>query len=105
LLRLFASAAARANAQVRDAVYRGTMVCDKLPFTAGKSHEAIEVTVAGVTVCHSRIVRLRAVERSGLQGAWEATANMKRNMLALSAASQAAVASLPPTRQKAAVKL
>jgi hypothetical protein len=26
------------------------MVCDKLPFTAGKSHEAIEGTVAGVTV-------------------------------------------------------
>jgi len=62
LLRLFASAAARANAQVRDAVYRGTMVCDKLPFTAGKSHEAIEVTVAGVTVCYSRVVRLRAVD-------------------------------------------
>ncbi len=41
---------APAQAQVRDAVYRGTMVCDKLPFTAGKSREAIEVTIAGGAV-------------------------------------------------------
>ena len=80
-----ASAAAPANAQVRDAVYRGTMVCDKLPFTAGKSREAIEVTITGGTVRYSRVVRLRGTaslpreEGSGtlsgqnisLQGAWK----------------------------------
>ena len=36
-----------AAAQVRDAVYRGTLVCDKLPFSAGKGREAIEVTIEG----------------------------------------------------------
>lgn len=54
-----AGAAAPACAQVRDALYRGTMVCDKLPFTAGKSREAIEVTIAGGSVRYSRVVRLR----------------------------------------------
>jgi hypothetical protein len=46
-------------AQVRDAVYRGTLVCDKLPFSAGKGREAIEVTIAGGTVRYSHVVRLR----------------------------------------------
>jgi hypothetical protein len=93
-----ASAAAPANAQVRDAVYRGTMVCDKLPFTAGKSREAIEVTSAGDTVRYSRVVRLRGTaslpreEGSGTLSGQNislqahgraATANMKRNMRAL----------------------
>jgi hypothetical protein len=58
------SAAAPAQAQVRDAVYRGTMVCDKLPFTAGKSREAIEVTIAGGAVRYSRVVRLRGIASS-----------------------------------------
>ncbi|MGB6557643.1 MAG: hypothetical protein WBE96_09590, partial [Pseudolabrys sp.] len=49
-----AGAAAPACPQVRDALYRGTMVCDKLPFTAGKSREAIEVTIAGGSVRYSR---------------------------------------------------
>lgn len=49
---------APASAQVRDAVYRGTMVCDKLPFSAGKSREAIEVTIAGGAVRYSQVVRL-----------------------------------------------
>ena len=35
------TAAVPAAAQVRDAVYRGTLVCDKLPFSAGKGREAI----------------------------------------------------------------
>ena len=34
-------AAMPAEAQVRDAVYRGTLVCDKLPFSSGKGREAI----------------------------------------------------------------
>lgn len=50
-----------AAAQVRDAVYRGTLICDKLPFSAGKGREAIEVTIAGGTVRYSHVVRLRDV--------------------------------------------
>ncbi len=49
-----------ASAQVRDAVYRGTMVCDKLPFSAGKSREAIEVTITGGAVRYTHVVRLRS---------------------------------------------
>ncbi|MFZ0028007.1 MAG: hypothetical protein WCF75_15050 [Pseudolabrys sp.] len=59
-----AGAAAPACPQVRDALYRGTMVCDKLPFTAGKSREAIEVTIAGGSVRYSRVVRLRGIASS-----------------------------------------
>ena len=72
-------------AQVQDAVYRGTLVCDKLPFSAGKGREAIEVTIAGGTVRYSHVVRLRdaaePVPEQGkgslngqdieLQGAWK----------------------------------
>ena len=47
-----AIAATPTSAQVRDAVYRGTMVCDKLPFSAGKIREAIEVTIGtGAVPC------------------------------------------------------
>ncbi|HET9715267.1 MAG TPA: hypothetical protein VFP60_03695 [Pseudolabrys sp.] len=52
-----------ALAQVRDAVYRGTLVCDKLPFSAGKGREAIEVTISRGSVRYTHVVRLgRAVE-------------------------------------------
>jgi hypothetical protein len=44
---------------VRDAVYRGTLVCDKLPFTAGRMREAIDVTISRGTVRYSHVVRLR----------------------------------------------
>jgi hypothetical protein len=78
-------AASSARAEVRDAVYRGTLVCDKLPFSAGKGREAIEVTIAGGTVRYSHVVRLRdvaeAVPEQGkgslngqdieLQGSWK----------------------------------
>jgi hypothetical protein len=36
-----------AAAEVLDAVYRGTLVCDRLPFTDAKMREAIAVTIAG----------------------------------------------------------
>jgi hypothetical protein len=89
-----AGAAAPACAQVRDALYRGTMVCDKLPFTAGKSREAIEVTIAGGSVRYSRVVRLRGIasspreEGSGslsgqnisLLESWKSIVSMKPNM-------------------------
>ena len=58
-----------AKAQVRDAVYRGTMVCDRLPFSIGKSRGAIEVTIAAGAVRYSHIVRLRdAAEPTPEQG-------------------------------------
>src|SRR5262245_59903782 len=60
LTAAFSIASVPASAQVRDAVYRGTMVCDKLPFSAGKSREAIEDTIVGGSVRYSRVVRLRS---------------------------------------------
>jgi len=56
---VIATTAMPASAQVRDAVYRGTLVCDKLPFSAGKGREAIEVTITGGTAQYSHVVRLR----------------------------------------------
>jgi len=59
-----------AAAQVLDATYRGTMVCDKLPFTNDKMREAIEVTISGGTVRYTHVVRLSkaAVEGAAEQG-------------------------------------
>ena len=73
------------SAQVRDAVYRGTMVCDKLPFSAGKGREAIEVTITAGAVRYTHVVRLyntaQATPEQGagtlsgdnisLQGSWK----------------------------------
>jgi hypothetical protein len=80
-----AMAGTPASAQVRDAVYRGTMVCDKLPFSAGRSREAIEVTIAAGAVRYTQVVRLHDVsvaapeqgtgtlsgEAISLQGGWK----------------------------------
>ena len=59
-----------AAADVLDATYRGTMVCDKLPFTSDKMREAIEVTITGGAARYSHVVRLRnlAVEAAAEQG-------------------------------------
>ncbi|HXX07162.1 MAG TPA: hypothetical protein VEJ43_03720 [Pseudolabrys sp.] len=66
---LFAVASTPVSAEVRDAVYRGTLVCDKLPFSAGKGREAIEVTIAGGKATYTHIVRLYdAAEASREQG-------------------------------------
>ena len=46
-------------AEVLDATYRGTMVCDKLPFTSQQTREAIEVTISGGAVRYNHVVRLR----------------------------------------------
>ena len=62
-------ASAPTSAEVRDATYRGTMVCDKLPFSAGKAREAIEVTIAGGAVRYRHVVRLYdAAEATPEQG-------------------------------------
>jgi hypothetical protein len=58
-LALIAISVASAAAEVRDAVYRGTLVCDKLPFTETRMREAIDVTIAGGTVRYTHVVRLR----------------------------------------------
>ena len=51
-----------AAAQVLDATYRGTMLCDKLPFTNDKMREAIEVTITGGAARYSHVVRLSKVD-------------------------------------------
>ena len=57
-------------AEVLDATYRGTMVCDKLPSTSQQTREAIEVTISGGAVRYTHVVRLRnaAVEATAEQG-------------------------------------
>jgi hypothetical protein len=59
-----------AAAEVLDATYRGTLVCDKLPFTSDKMREAIEVTITGGAARYRHVVRLRnlAVEAAAEQG-------------------------------------
>ena len=59
---LIAATSAPAAAEVLDAVYHGTMVCDRMPFTQGKMREHIAVTIAGGTVKYSHVVRLRDAE-------------------------------------------
>lgn len=76
---------ADASAQVMDATYRGTLVCEKTPFTKDKMREAIEVTISSGDVRYAHVVRLREVAepepergigtlnglRLELQGAWK----------------------------------
>lgn len=59
--------AGQAPAQVRDAIYRGTMVCEKLPFFETAAREAIEVKIKGASVTYTHIVRERG-EMSFEQG-------------------------------------
>jgi hypothetical protein len=74
-----------AMAEVRDAVYRGTLVCEKLPFTQNRMREAIEVKVAEGKVEYKNVVRyqdppeMTTEQGTGtlngqdisLQGAWD----------------------------------
>jgi len=59
---MIAIVATPATAQVLDAVYRGTLVCDKLPFTKTKMREAIDVTISGGAARYTHVVRLRKSE-------------------------------------------
>ena len=66
---MVATAGTPAAAEVLDAVYRGTLVCDKLPFTNTKMREAIEVTISGGAARYSHVVRLRdTAEATAEQG-------------------------------------
>lgn len=58
LAMAFAIAGTPVSAQVRDAVYRGTMVCDKFPFTVGNGREAVEVTIVGGAARYIHAVRV-----------------------------------------------
>ena len=84
---LIAMMSTPAAAEVLDAVYRGTLMCDKLPFTHTSMREAIEVTIAGGAARYSHVVRLRKVavedvaeqgtgtidgQKIDLQGTWKA---------------------------------
>jgi hypothetical protein len=82
---LLAWGGTQAAAQVLDATYRGTLVCDKTPFTQDKMREAIEVTIAGGDVRYTHVVRLHVFAepepergagslrgaRIELQGSWK----------------------------------
>jgi hypothetical protein len=59
---MMAAMASPAAAQVLDATYRGTMLCDKLPFTNDRMREAIEVTISGGAARYSHVVRLSKVD-------------------------------------------
>jgi hypothetical protein len=52
-----APVAAQSPAPVRDAVYRGTLLCAKLPFQDAAVREAIEVTIAGNSARYTHVVR------------------------------------------------
>ena len=56
---MIAAMSAPAAAEVLDAVYRGTLVCDKLPFTTTTMREAIDVTIAGGVARYNHVVRMR----------------------------------------------
>jgi hypothetical protein len=86
---MIAAMVSPAAAEVLDAVYRGTLVCDKLPFTHNKMREAIDVTIVGGAAQYSHVVRLRddaaepAAEKGigtlsgqsiALQGSWKSGA-------------------------------
>ena len=76
-----------ATAQVRDAVYRGTLVCPKLPFFEAAAREAIEVTISGGAVRYTIVVWDRAEissekgagtldgDKITLQGSWYGSKN------------------------------
>jgi hypothetical protein len=83
---MIAAAGTPAAAEVLEATYRGTMVCDTLPFVNIVLRGAIEVTVTGDQVRYSQVVRLRELgaepapeqgtgkisgQHVDLQGAWK----------------------------------
>ena len=69
LLSLFAATPAPAQTVVRDAAYRGTLVCDRLPFFETTAREALEVKIAGGEAKYTLVVREgRGVPTSMEQG-------------------------------------
>ena len=78
----------RKQTQVLDAVYRGTLICAKLPFTEFAMREAIAVTISDGKATYTHVVRLRESPepgeekgtakldgaRIGLEGSWKGDA-------------------------------
>jgi hypothetical protein len=56
---MIATTGTPAAAEVLDAVYRGTLVCERLPSTRTTMREAIEVTIVGGVARYNHVVRLR----------------------------------------------
>ena len=56
---MIATTGTPAAAEVLDAVYRGTLLCENLPFTKTTMRQAIEVTIAGGVARYNHVVRLR----------------------------------------------
>ena len=56
---LLAGLCTGASAEVMDATYRGTLVCDRTPFTKDRMREAIEVTISRGDIRYTHVVRLR----------------------------------------------
>ena len=83
---MVAAMAMPARAEVLDATYRGTMVCEKLPFTKSKAREAIEVTIAEGAVRYSHVVRLGDAAGPAEAIAEEGTGTLKGNDLSLKGA-------------------
>jgi hypothetical protein len=70
-----AGVALPAQAQVLNAVYRGTLVCAELPFSGGRLRGAIEVTIADGAARYNHVVRLnRSVDRTIERGTGTLTA-------------------------------
>lgn len=75
LAALIAIGSTPAAAVVLDATYRGTLVCDKLPFAKSRERAAISVTILGGAAHYSHAVRLRTAvaEPTAEQGAGTVT--------------------------------
>ena len=56
-LALLVAISAPAFAQIRDAVYRGTQVCSKLPFFETATREAFDINVTGTSARYAHVVR------------------------------------------------
>lgn len=71
--------AQKAAPNIRDAVYRGTLVCGKLGFIHDPVREAIEVTVSGPTIRYIRALRTQ----TGMAGAETGTGTIEAGKISL----------------------
>ena len=72
---------AQAQTKVREAVYRGTLVCGKLPFIEDPVRAAIEIKIAGKSAEYSRPVR--APRRGSVAGTERGTGTIDGDKISL----------------------
>jgi hypothetical protein len=72
---------AKAQTKVREAVYRGTLVCGKLPFIEDPVRAAVEIKVAGNAAQYSRPVR--APRRGSVAGIETGTGTIDGDKISL----------------------